>query len=132
MNLSRAATIWIDYHRAHSKKKYGPVLPGRSSIGFCQEFGDGPEIGQVTSGTMILTVPESIHRGQQALHQADPLFPPLVRISISFAIIWITALLTHAIQTDDPQALSAARGLCEMGDHRKGNGGRDYFQHHKG
>jgi len=27
MKVSKAAAIWIDYHRAHSKKKYGPVLP---------------------------------------------------------------------------------------------------------
>jgi len=27
MKVSKAATIWIDYHRAHSKKKYGQVLP---------------------------------------------------------------------------------------------------------
>ncbi len=26
MKVSKAATIWIDYHRAHSKKKYGSVL----------------------------------------------------------------------------------------------------------
>ena len=26
MKVSKAATIWIDYHRAHSKKKYGSIL----------------------------------------------------------------------------------------------------------
>jgi len=28
MKLSKAAKIWIDYHKTHSKKKYGPILPG--------------------------------------------------------------------------------------------------------
>ncbi len=26
MKVSKAARIWIDYHRAHSKKKYGSIL----------------------------------------------------------------------------------------------------------
>ena len=28
MKLSKAAKIWIDYHKTHSKKKYGAILPG--------------------------------------------------------------------------------------------------------
>ena len=28
MKLSKAATIWIDYHKNHSKKKYAQVLSG--------------------------------------------------------------------------------------------------------
>jgi hypothetical protein len=28
MKLSKAAKIWIDYHKTHSKKKYGTILPG--------------------------------------------------------------------------------------------------------
>ncbi len=27
MKLSKAAKIWIDYHKTHSKKKYGAILP---------------------------------------------------------------------------------------------------------
>jgi hypothetical protein len=26
MKVSKAATIWIDYHKAHSKKKHGSIL----------------------------------------------------------------------------------------------------------
>jgi hypothetical protein len=29
MKLSKAAKIWIDYHKTHSKKKYDASLPGR-------------------------------------------------------------------------------------------------------
>jgi hypothetical protein len=28
MKLSKVAKIWIDYHKTHSKKKYGKSLPG--------------------------------------------------------------------------------------------------------
>ena len=28
MKLSKAAKIWIDYHKTHSKKKYDAILPG--------------------------------------------------------------------------------------------------------
>ena len=27
MNVFKAAAIWIDYHKTHSKKKYGSILP---------------------------------------------------------------------------------------------------------
>ncbi len=26
MKMSKAAAIWIDYHRNHSKKKYGSII----------------------------------------------------------------------------------------------------------
>ena len=46
MKLSKAAAIWIDYHRVHSKKN---TLRSYQSIiePFCQAFGDRP-IGKVT------------------------------------------------------------------------------------
>ena len=33
MKLSKAAKIWIDYHKTHSKKKYGAILQGPLSNG---------------------------------------------------------------------------------------------------
>jgi hypothetical protein len=32
MKLSKAAKIWIDYHKTHSKKKYGAILPGEGAF----------------------------------------------------------------------------------------------------
>ena len=47
MRLSKAAKIWIDYHKTHSKKH--TVSAYRAIIErFIHEFGDGP-VKQVTS-----------------------------------------------------------------------------------
>jgi hypothetical protein len=46
MKLSKAAKIWIDYHKTHSKKN--KVRAYRAIIErFIHEFGDGP-VKQVT------------------------------------------------------------------------------------
>ena len=51
MKLSKAAIIWIDYHKTHSKKNtlrsYQAVIEP-----FCQEFGDR-EIGDVTPNEIL-------------------------------------------------------------------------------
>ena len=51
MKVSQAAKIWIDYHKAHSKKK--TVRSYQSVIDrFCQDFGDC-EIDQVTPDKVL-------------------------------------------------------------------------------
>ena len=52
MKLSKAAKIWIDYHKTHSKKN--TVRSYRAIIErYIKEFGDGP-VDQVTPEQILI------------------------------------------------------------------------------
>ena len=62
MNVLKAAKIWLDYHKAHSKKNtvraYESIL-----FKFCQEFGDR-SLGELSSDD-ILSFPNGITAGKK-------------------------------------------------------------------
>ena len=71
MKLSKAAKIWIDYHRTHSKNN--TVRSYRAIIErFIQEFGDGP-VEQVT--------PEQILTYLNRLTEGNKLYTKRIRYS---------------------------------------------------
>jgi site-specific recombinase XerD len=75
MNLSRAATIWIDYHKIHSKKN--TVRSYRAIIErFIHEFGDGP-VEQVTP-EQILTYLNRLTEGNKPYTKRIRFSPTLI------------------------------------------------------
>jgi hypothetical protein len=78
MNLSKAAKIWIDYHKTHSKKNtmraYRAVIER-----FIQEFGDGP-VEQVPP-EQILTFLNRLTEGNRPYTKRILYFDILIRYS---------------------------------------------------
>ena len=85
MKLSKAAKIWIDYHKTHSKKN--TVRSYRAIIErFIQEFGDGP-VDQATP-EQILTFLNRLIEGNKPYTKRIR-FSQLSFFSVSYVTISI-------------------------------------------
>ncbi len=93
MKLSKAAKIWIDYHKTHSKKN--TVRSYRAIIErYIKEFGDGP-VDQVTP-EQILTFLNRLTEGNKPYTKRIRFFQ-LSSFFNSSATISIPSIGTHAI-----------------------------------
>ena len=121
MKLSTAATIWIDYHRNHSKKKHAEILPSRhwtilQGIRWQGDWSSHPGWNS--------NVPQPPHRWQQTLYQAGSLLPIILffQLRAEQYRLRISESMRYAY---DPETLPPKRNVA-VGNHRK----RDYWRNH--